>query len=196
MHIPCAWHAEARGGCLPVLRSVHLAAFGQVLSLNLKFIISARLAGQGLLGPACYCPTPNAGVTGTWNVLVRVTIAVMRHHDKGGLGGKGLFSLHFHSTVHHWQESGQELKQERNLEAGADAEAMEKCSLLVCLACLLIEPRTTSPGVDPPVTSWNLPHQSLIKNMPYTVVYSTLCEGIFSVEAPCSLMTLAGVKLT
>ena len=35
-------------------------------------------------------------------------------------------------------------------EAGADAEAMEGCSLLACLACFLIEPKTTSPEMVPP----------------------------------------------
>jgi hypothetical protein len=31
--------------------------------------------------------------------------------------------LHFHTAVYHLRTSGQELKQTRNLEAGADAEA-------------------------------------------------------------------------
>ena len=31
--------------------------------------------------------------------------------------------------------SGQELKQDRNLEAGADAEAMEECISLLLMAC-------------------------------------------------------------
>jgi hypothetical protein len=35
-------------------------------------------------------------------------------------------------------------------EAGADAEAMEGCFLLACLACSLIEPKTTSPEMVPP----------------------------------------------
>ena len=35
-------------------------------------------------------------------------------------------------------------------EAGADAEAMKGCFLLACLACSLIEPKTTSPGMAPP----------------------------------------------
>jgi hypothetical protein len=35
-------------------------------------------------------------------------------------------------TVHHQSKSGQELKQGRNLEARADAEAMEGCYLLAC----------------------------------------------------------------
>ena len=42
-------------------------------------------------------------------------------------GGKGLFGLHFHITVHHQRKSEQELKQGRDLETGADAEAMEEC---------------------------------------------------------------------
>jgi hypothetical protein len=34
-------------------------------------------------------------------------------------------------------------------EAGADAEAMEGCSLLACSACSLIEPKTPSPEMVP-----------------------------------------------
>lgn len=33
------------------------------------------------------------------------------------------FILYFQVTVHHWGKSGQELKQDRNLEAGTEAEA-------------------------------------------------------------------------
>jgi hypothetical protein len=40
-------------------------------------------------------------------------------------------------TVHHGKKSGQELKQDRNLEAGADAEAMEGCCLLACSAAFI-----------------------------------------------------------
>lgn len=39
--------------------------------------------------------------------------------------GKGLFGLHFHITIHHQRKSGQEIKQHKNVEAGADAEATE-----------------------------------------------------------------------
>ena len=41
-----------------------------------------------------------------------------KHHDQEA-------SLHFHIAVLHQRKSGQELTQGRNLEAGADAEAME-----------------------------------------------------------------------
>ena len=37
-----------------------------------------------------------------------------------------MFSLRFQIIVHHWRKSGQELKQGRNLEARAEAEAMEE----------------------------------------------------------------------
>lgn len=58
---------------------------------------------------------------------------------------KCLFGLHFHITVHQTNQRkwGQELKQGRNLETGADAETMEECCLL---ACFLLEPRPTCPG--------------------------------------------------
>ena len=56
---------------------------------------------------------------------------------KAGWGGQGLFRFHFHITVHHERKSGQELKQGRTLEAGADAEAMEGCCLLVVPGGLL-----------------------------------------------------------
>jgi hypothetical protein len=52
----------------------------------------------------------------------------MKYHDqKTSWGGMGLFGLHFHITVHHPRKSGQELKPGRNLETGADTEAIEGC---------------------------------------------------------------------
>jgi hypothetical protein len=60
-----------------------------------------------------------------------------KHHDQEvSWGGKSLFSLHFHIAVHHQRKSGQEFTQGRNLEAGADAGAMEGCSLLACFPWL------------------------------------------------------------
>ena len=41
-------------------------------------------------------------------VLVRLTIAAVKSRDQSSLGRK-VFSPHLHVTVHHWQESGQEL---------------------------------------------------------------------------------------
>ena len=54
---------------------------------------------------------------------------------------------------------------------------------------LLIEPRTTKSGVALPTLGWTLPHQSLIKKMPYWFVLSF--GDSFSVEIPTCLMSLA-----
>ena len=64
-------------------------------------------------------------------VLVRVSVAIMKYHDqKASWGRKGLLGLHFHLIVHHQRKSGQELTQDRNLEAEADIKSMEECCLL------------------------------------------------------------------
>jgi hypothetical protein len=79
-----------------------------------------------------------------------------KHHDKeASWGGKGLFSLHLHTAVHHQCKSGHKLTQGRNSQVGADAEAMKGVLLngllpLACSACFLIEPKTTSPEMAPP----------------------------------------------
>jgi hypothetical protein len=58
---------------------------------------------------------------------VRVSIAVMKLHDqKASRGEKCIFGLHFHVISHHQRKLGQELKQDRNLEAGAGAETMKR----------------------------------------------------------------------
>ena len=61
---------------------------------------------------------------------------------KASWGGKGLFGLYFHVTVHHQGKPGQQLKQGSVLESGADAdaEAAEGC----CFP-------------EPPVPGWHCP---------------------------------------
>jgi hypothetical protein len=55
----------------------------------------------------------------------------MKYQDsKESWGGGDLFGSHF-SVYHHGRKSGQEFKQGRDLEAGADAEAMEWHCLVV-----------------------------------------------------------------
>jgi hypothetical protein len=34
-------------------------------------------------------------------VLVRITIAIIKHHDQSNVERTGLFGLHFHISVHH-----------------------------------------------------------------------------------------------
>ena len=56
---------------------------------------------------------------------------------KKEVGEESLFNLHVHIAVCHRRKSGQKLKRGRNLEARADAEAMEECCLLDCFPGLL-----------------------------------------------------------
>ena len=83
------------------------------------------------------------------------------YYQEASCGEKGLFSLHFHITLHRQRKSGQELTQGRNLEPGTDAEALDgvlRTTLLplACSACFLIEPRTTSLGMALPTMGWAL----------------------------------------
>jgi hypothetical protein len=70
-------------------------------------------------------------------------------------------------------------------EAGADAEAMEACSLLACSACSLIEPRLPAQRWSHPQGAF--PPWSLIEEMPY----SWISGGISSTQAPFSVITPA-----
>ena len=109
----------------------------------------------------------------TISFLIRVSIAVMKHHDQNAsLRAKGLFGLNFSVEVHQWRKSGQKHKQSRIRDAGADAEAIERCCLLPCFPWLyqltfLREPRTSSPLMTPLIMDWAFPHWSLNEKMPY-----------------------------
>lgn len=59
-------------------------------------------------------------------VLVKVSMTMMKDKDQLAiLGRKGSFGLCFLIAVHHWRKPKQGLKQGKNLEVGADSEAME-----------------------------------------------------------------------
>jgi hypothetical protein len=69
-----------------------------------------------------------------------------------------------HHTVQ--RKSEQELKQGRNLEAGADGPWRVLLTGLFIMACstsFLIEPRIITPGMPGPIIGWALPHQLLRK---------------------------------
>jgi hypothetical protein len=52
-----------------------------------------------------------------WKTFVLGFLFLHKHHDQeASWGGKGLFSLHFHTAVHHQRRSGLELKQVRKQE--------------------------------------------------------------------------------
>ena len=50
---------------------------------------------------------------------------------------------------------------------------------VLCLACFLIEPRSTSPWVEPPTMGWASPSQSLLKRIPYRPAYNLILWRYF-----------------
>jgi hypothetical protein len=80
-------------------------------------------------------------------------------------------SLHFHTVVHHWGKSGQQLQQGRNLEAGTDDGAWGLL-LTALLSLLLYTTQIHQPSMVPPSMDCALPHQFLIKKMPYRLACS------------------------
>ena len=132
-----------------------------------------NLNTTNLGGSSQYLVVAYNSLSRTESVLVRASIAVMKHYDQSNLGRKGFVWL----TLPHHCSSLKEVRtgtQGRNKEAGADAEAMERGCLLACTACFSIEPRITSPGVAPSTMAWALPHQSLTKSVPYRLAYSPI----------------------
>jgi hypothetical protein len=80
-------------------------------------------------------------------VLVRVTSAVIKHHDQKQVWEERVHLAH--------TSTSQELKHGRSLEAGADAEAMEGCCCTAGFVCQLdtagvITEKGASVGEMPP----------------------------------------------
>jgi hypothetical protein len=78
--------------------------------------------------------------------LARVSIDSIKRHDEKARKERLIWFV-LNITVHHHRKPGQELKQGRNIEAGAEVEAMVRCCLLTFSmhfsACFFIVPRTT-----------------------------------------------------
>jgi len=91
---------------------------------------------------------------------------VIKYHDQTNVGKRGLPGLHFYSIVHYQRDSGQPLKQERNLGTRADAETMKSAPLLTSIHGLLslLSYRTQDQQPrDSTTQNGALPQHSLIK---------------------------------
>jgi hypothetical protein len=98
--------------------------------------------------------------------VYRVAIAVIKHHDQNQLGETRVYFI-LQPNVHRPGKSGQSLK------AGTwRKELMQRpwrsesylSFLLACLACFLIHPSTSYPGVVAPTKCEVLPHDSPTKH--------------------------------
>ena len=93
-----------------------------------------------------------------------------------------MFGSHFH-TQFSIEKARTGLKQGRNLEAGADAEAMEGGAYWFAshglLSLLSYRTQITNPGMATPTMCWALPHQSPVKKMPHRIACSLIVRRDF-----------------
>jgi hypothetical protein len=77
----------------------------------------------------------------------------MKYHDQKQVGEERVYLAYTSIALFIIEGSQDRIKQGRNLETGANAEAMEGCCLLAYKACLAWFPtklRITSPRISPP----------------------------------------------
>lgn len=99
-------------------------------------------------------------------VLVKASIAVIKTAWlKATWGGKVVFRFHFHIKVHCFRQSGQVLKQVRNVKDRAD-RVVTKRVMLTNLLILLTAHKTTNSEVPFSSIGRVFPHQSLAKTAP------------------------------
>jgi hypothetical protein len=86
----------------------------------------------------------------------------------GGVGRKGLFGLHFHTTVHHQgsQDWNSSMSESRSWCRGHGEMLLTGLLPLACSACSLIEPRLPAQRWSHPQGAF--PLWSLIEKMPYS----------------------------
>jgi hypothetical protein len=105
-------------------------------------------------------------------VLIKASFAVMKHHDQKQLKEKGFILLLLPGN----NPSLREMRDRNSSywEAGTDAVAMEECCLLACSSSLLsllsYGIRDHQPRRQAPFTIRTLPHESIIKKMPYSQI--------------------------
>lgn len=89
-------------------------------------------------------------------VFIKTFTTVTKHHGHKQAGEEEInFIYPSRLTAHHWGKTGQELKRDRSLEAGADGKAMSGCCLLACSASFVTELRITHNALGPPLTITN-----------------------------------------
>jgi hypothetical protein len=128
------------------------------------------------------------------SVLSRVSI-VKTQWPKINPRRKGLLGLHVHTISHHRRTPGQQVRQRRNLESGADAPLDHGGHTAYWLAShgllSLLSYRTQSHQHRDGTTHNRLdpPCSSQIRKMLFRLAYRSIIGGIFSIEVSCPQMT-------
>lgn len=114
-------------------------------------------------------------------VLVSVAVGVMEHHDHKLRERFDCFILHVSI------EGNEDMNSDRPEPVEGAAYWLPP---LACWACFHVEPRTTISGVAPPTMYQALPHQSLIKEMPYSwTLWRHFLNGVssFQISSLCQV---------
>ena len=102
---------------------------------------------------------------------------MMKHYDQRQVGEERIYSANDFISQFLIKIRTGTLKQDRHLDAGAEVGHAQVLLIgllfVACSACFLIEPRTIGTGMASPII-WDLPHQSLIRKMPYRLAYSLI----------------------
>jgi hypothetical protein len=119
-------------------------------------------------------------LTWSWNmvccccysiVLVRVSIPAQNIKTKKQVGEERVYSA-YTSTLVFIIKGSQDWNSSRSGSRrwcrGYGGMLLTGLLPLACSACFLVEPKTTSPGIAPPIMAWALPPWSLIEEMPYS----------------------------
>lgn len=106
-------------------------------------------------------------------ILIMVAVAVMKHHNLNNWKEEKVYLAYiFHTIVRHWRKSGQELEEAELVQRPWRGDAY--WIALYGYLGLLVGPRTTSPGMDPPSVNWALLHQWLMNRMPYRLAHNLI----------------------
>jgi hypothetical protein len=103
-----------------------------------------------------------------YGFLVRVSIPAQTSRPRSTWGGKGLFSLYFHTAVHHQgsQDWNSSRSGSRSWCRGHGGMLLTGLLPLACSACSLIEPRLPAQRWSHPQGAF--PPWSPIEKMPYS----------------------------
>ena len=87
-----------------------------------------------------------------------------------------------HAHKAHGEERTYSMFSSQELTQGHGRVLLTDLLLRACSFWFLMAHRVTRPGIKPPTMAWALPHKSLIKKMPYRIVFSLSDGGVFSIR--------------
>lgn len=125
--------------------------------------------------------------------MVRVSIAVIKHHGPGHLDRKGFICLQLHITVHHQRKQEYELKLGKNVEAGVLQRSWK--NVAYCFShhgflSLLSYGIQNQQFSDSTIHNRLAPLILITKKMTYELAYSSILIKVFSFKIYFEMINL------